>query len=124
MVPNHAVVHPDIADELLRRLGRSWTASGPATPTTQTLLSPVVRSEKFFAFLVRRRCRGPRSSGRAPHRDRRNRRENGPFLQPTVLRVDGLAGARLVDAVREETFFPLLRWWWPSPATTSPSSTG
>jgi delta 1-pyrroline-5-carboxylate dehydrogenase len=32
----------------------------------------------------------------------------GIFLQPTVVRVDGLAGAREYDVVREETFFPLL----------------
>ena len=34
--------------------------------------------------------------------------ETGPFVAPTVLRVDGLAGARDLAAVREETFFPLL----------------
>jgi len=30
------------------------------------------------------------------------------FLEPTVVRVDGLDRARELDAVREETFFPLL----------------
>ncbi|MGZ3146559.1 aldehyde dehydrogenase family protein [Lentzea chajnantorensis] len=33
---------------------------------------------------------------------------NGVFLEPTVVLVRGLEGAREVDAVREETFFPLL----------------
>ncbi len=30
------------------------------------------------------------------------------FLQPTVVRVDGLDRARTYDVVREETFFPLV----------------
>jgi acyl-CoA reductase-like NAD-dependent aldehyde dehydrogenase len=34
--------------------------------------------------------------------------ETGPFLAPTVLRVDGLSDARELAAVRQETFFPLL----------------
>ncbi len=110
MVPNYAVVHPDIADELLERLGEAVDALRPGYPDDpETLLSPVVRSEKFFAFLDQATGAGARVL-RGGHRMEIDGTvsANGPFLQPTVLRVDGLAGARLVDAVREETFFPLL----------------
>ncbi|WP_327705330.1 aldehyde dehydrogenase family protein [Streptomyces decoyicus] len=110
MVPNYAVVHPDIADELLRRLGEAVDALRPGYPDDpKTLLSPVVRSEKFFAFLDQAVGAGAQLL-RGGHRIEVDGTvsDNGPFLQPTVLRVDGLAGARRVDAVREETFFPLL----------------
>jgi acyl-CoA reductase-like NAD-dependent aldehyde dehydrogenase len=34
--------------------------------------------------------------------------ESGLFIEPTVLRVDGLDAARKITAVTRETFFPLL----------------
>src|SRR4029077_11009632 len=34
--------------------------------------------------------------------------EQGFFLEPTVVRVDGLMESRVLACVREETFFPLL----------------
>ncbi|MET7797868.1 aldehyde dehydrogenase family protein [Streptomyces decoyicus] len=96
MVPNYTVVHPDIADELLRRLGEAVDALRPGYPDDpETLLSPVVRSEKFFAFLDQAVGAGAQLL-RGGHRIEIDGTVsgNGPFLQPTVLRVDGLAGAR------------------------------
>jgi acyl-CoA reductase-like NAD-dependent aldehyde dehydrogenase len=34
--------------------------------------------------------------------------DTGFFIEPTLVRIDGLAAADVLDVVREETFFPLL----------------
>ena len=45
--------------------------------------------------------------------------ETGVFLEPTVVRVDGLADAPRLRAVAHETFFPLLPWSSPRPSRTT-----
>jgi acyl-CoA reductase-like NAD-dependent aldehyde dehydrogenase len=110
MVPNCVVVHPDVADELIEHLKAAVATVKPGYPDDEdVLLSPVRRAEKFFALqrdaiahgatLV---CGGGRTElDGTPS-------ETGVFLQPTVLRVDGLFGARRLEIVKHETFFPLL----------------
>lgn len=44
-----------------------------------------------------------------------SRDRSGFFIEPTVVRVDGLRGVRGLDIVREETFFPLLPIIVPEP---------
>lgn len=110
MVPNQVVVHPAIADELLAKLATAAADIRPGYPDDPTvLLSPVLRSERFFAFVRDALDRG----AILVHGARRlevdgSVCDTGPFLEPTVLRVDGLATCREIDAVRLETFFPLL----------------
>ena len=61
------------------------------------LLSPVLRSERFFGYVARTRSAGGATPGarRPPPRGRRvGVRRPGLFLEPTVLRVDGLDGCR------------------------------
>jgi acyl-CoA reductase-like NAD-dependent aldehyde dehydrogenase len=84
----------------------------------EVLLSPVRRSEKFFTLLRQAMARGAQlvCGGERIELDG-TVSETGVFLQPTVLRVDGLAGAREVDAVRHETFFPLLPVVVPEPGS-------
>ncbi|MDN3297070.1 aldehyde dehydrogenase [Streptomyces ficellus] len=110
MVPNQVLVHPAVADELLDRLRTAVSRLRPGYPDEDgVLLSPVLRSERFFEFVKDALDHG----ARVVHGARRLEVDGSPsdtglFLEPTVLRIDGLTRARDVEAVRCETFFPLL----------------
>ncbi|WP_239072266.1 aldehyde dehydrogenase family protein [Streptomyces bauhiniae] len=82
MVPNYVLVRPDEED---------------------VLLSPVRRTERFFGLLDRALEQGAElvTGGKRTELDG-TPSETGVFLQPTVLRVDGLAAAREHDVVRHE----------------------
>lgn len=110
MVPNYVVAHPAIADELLGRVRELALDIRPGYPEDENvLLSPVRRSEKFFALLREAVVAGAElvCGGRRLELDG-TPSSTGVFLEPTVLRVDGLVGARELAVVRHETFFPLL----------------
>ena len=110
MVPKYAIAHPDIADELLARLLERVADIRPGYPEDPTtLLSPVLKADRYFSTLAEAReagaqvlCGGRRvdTSGEPS--------EQGFLLEPAVVRVDGLTEARTLACVREETFFPLL----------------
>jgi len=110
MVPNQVIAHPAIAEDLLDLLRVAVTQVRPGFPEdAAVLLTPVLRSERFFGYIRDAVGQG----ARVVHGARRLEVDGAPsdtglFLEPTVLRVDGLAGSRDIDAVREETFFPLL----------------
>ncbi|MFE0026353.1 aldehyde dehydrogenase family protein [Amycolatopsis sp. NPDC059021] len=117
MVPNYVVAHPAIADELIELVARQAARIRPGDPDDEdVLLSPVRRTERFFELLdqttklgARLVCGGKRIEADGTVSD------TGVFLQPTVVRVAGLARAREHDVVREETFFPLLPIVVPEP---------
>ncbi|MGW2339167.1 aldehyde dehydrogenase family protein [Streptomyces sp. NPDC001661] len=111
MVPNCAVVHPRVADALLARLRERAAAIRPGPPEApDALLSPVLRPDKFYDVLAQATDTGAElvCGGRRLDVHGRPDPTGGLFLEPTVVRVDGLKTARDVDAVRHETFFPLL----------------
>ena len=110
MVPKHAIVHPDVADELIERMLERVREIRPGYPEDpDVLLSPVLKADRYFSTLAEAReagakvlCGGRRvDTTGAPS-------EQGFFLEPSVVRVDGLAESRMLACVREETFFPLL----------------
>ena len=110
MVPKYAVVHPAIADALLARLTSLAAKIRPGYPEDpDVLLSPVLRTDKYFEYLAEATAAGARvlTGGHRVEVDGTSS-ETGPFVAPTVVRVDGLDDARRLAAVREETFFPLL----------------
>ena len=110
MVPGQVVAHPAIADELCARLAKAAGEIRPGYPDDpDVLLSPVLRSERFFACVRDALDRGATlvCGARRLEVDGEES-DTGPFLAPTVLRVDGFARAIGIDAVRSETFFPLL----------------
>ncbi len=110
MVPNYVIAHPAIADELLDRLVTLAREVRPGYPEDpDVLLSPVLKPDTFFSFLEQAQQAGARllTGGRRLELDG-SAAETGIFLEPTVLRVDGLTGAREVWAVSRETFFPML----------------
>ncbi|MFE0047991.1 aldehyde dehydrogenase family protein [Streptomyces albireticuli] len=110
MVPKCAVVHPGVADALLERLVARCRSLRPGYPgDPDVLLSPVLKMDRYHEVLDDARRHG----GQVLCGGRRvdvsgDPSLTGAFLEPTVVRVDGLRGARGVRAVREETFFPLL----------------
>jgi acyl-CoA reductase-like NAD-dependent aldehyde dehydrogenase len=110
MVPNYVVAHPDIAGALLELVKTQIRSIRPGHPEQDdVLLSPVRRSERFFAILDQALAGGGKlvTGGRRVELDG-TPSVAGVFLEPTVVRVDGLAGSRKLDLVRHETFFPLL----------------
>jgi acyl-CoA reductase-like NAD-dependent aldehyde dehydrogenase len=117
MVPKYAVVHPDVADDVLDRLVRRARTIRPGYPDDHdVLLSPVLKQDLYFDFLAEARtagaevlCGGRRVDVHGHPAD------GGFFLEPTVVRVEGLAGARDLRCVAEETFFPLLPVVVPEP---------
>lgn len=110
MVPKYAVVHPAVAEEFLAALVPLVTALKPGFPESETtLLSPVLKTDQYFDFLSEAREAGATMLCGGRRLDVHGEEAaDGVFLEPTVIRVDGLADSRKLSAVREETFFPLL----------------
>jgi acyl-CoA reductase-like NAD-dependent aldehyde dehydrogenase len=110
MIPNQVLVHPDVAERLLEILADEAGRLRPGHPDEDgVLLTPVLRNEKFFACLQDALDKGAQlvCGGHAMQLDG-GRDDTGMFLEPTIVRVSGLARAREVEAVRRETFFPLI----------------
>ncbi|WP_316525462.1 aldehyde dehydrogenase family protein [Kitasatospora brasiliensis] len=110
MVPNQAVVHPAVADELIALVKQKAEALRPGYPDDEgVLLSPVLRHDRFNQFLSEAVEGGATlvTGGHGIQIDG-TRDTSGFFLEPTVLRIDGLRDARKLDVVKHETFFPLL----------------
>ncbi|WP_370268033.1 aldehyde dehydrogenase [Streptomyces sp. V4I8] len=110
MVPNCALVHPAVADTLINEVREQAARVRSGYPDDpDVLLSPVRRSERFFGLLSQALQQGAElvtGGGRTEVDGTLS--SSGVFLQPTVVRVDGIANARTYDVVAEETFFPLL----------------
>ncbi|HEV8558293.1 MAG TPA: aldehyde dehydrogenase family protein [Actinophytocola sp.] len=108
--PKHALVHPAVAGDLLDRLRAAASELRPGDPVcSDTVLSPVLRATAFRRCLddalragATKICGGGRIDVHGEPDP------EGLFIEPTVLRVDGLDLAGTIDAVRGEAFFPLL----------------
>jgi acyl-CoA reductase-like NAD-dependent aldehyde dehydrogenase len=110
MIPNHVVVHPAVAEPLLDRVVSLASKIRPGYPEEQeVLLSPVFKSDLYFEYLEQGVAAGAQllCGGRRLEIDG-TPSGTGLFIEPTVLRVDGLADSRKVLAVARETFFPLI----------------
>jgi acyl-CoA reductase-like NAD-dependent aldehyde dehydrogenase len=110
MVPKYALVHRAVADEVIAALVAAVADIRPGYPEDErSLLSPVLKSTDFEVVLKEALGAGAElvTGGRRLEIDG-TPDENGFFIEPTVLRVDGLAAAAELSAVRAETFFPLL----------------
>ena len=110
MVPKYAIVHPAVADSFIELFLERVAALRPGYPEDpDVLLSPVLKTDRFFDFLSEARGRGGEllCGGRRVDVDGMPS-ATGRFLEPTVIRVDGLERADGLSCVREETFFPML----------------
>ncbi|MGN2637868.1 aldehyde dehydrogenase family protein [Nocardia takedensis] len=110
MVPKYAIVHKDVADTLLEKLIQVVRRIRPGYPEDEgSLLSPVMKSAAFESMLGAATDAGAQvlcGGGRIEIDGTPS--ETGYFIDPTLLRIDGLKVAETLDVVREETFFPLL----------------
>jgi succinate-semialdehyde dehydrogenase/glutarate-semialdehyde dehydrogenase len=110
MIPNQVLAHPAIADELIRLVVAKAGRLRTGYPDEEgVVLSPVLRHDGFRSFLADAVAKGAEivTGGNGLHLDG-TPGDTGFFLEPTVIRVNGLTTARTLDAVREETFFPLI----------------
>jgi len=110
MIPNRVVAHPAIADDLIDLLAAAARKLRPGYPDEEgVLLSPVLRQDGFFDCLADAVAKGAEivTGGKGMAIDG-SRDTAGFFLEPTVLRVDGLDHSKALAAVEHETFFPLL----------------
>ena len=110
ILTKYVLAQPDIADALIERVTARAAEIRPGYPEDDgILLSPVIKTDSYFAMLRQAQERGAELvvGGRRLEVDG-TPSTTGLFVEPTILRVDGMAAARDVDAVRRETFFPLL----------------
>jgi acyl-CoA reductase-like NAD-dependent aldehyde dehydrogenase len=118
-IPNQVVAHPEIADELLDRLVRVAAETRPGYPDEEgVVLTPVLMADQFFADVADALGKGAvlAHGGRRLEVDG-TPSDTGLFIEPTVLRIDGLATGLTMNAVRDETFSPLLPVVVPHPDT-------
>ncbi|GIG61970.1 putative aldehyde dehydrogenase [Longispora fulva] len=117
MLPRYALAHPDVAEPLIAAVADRARDLRPGLPEDpDTVLTPVIRRAEFTRVIAEATDAGAVlvTGGRlldvhgAPA-------AQGPFAEPAVLRVDGLATAARLAAVRDETFFPLLTVVVPEP---------
>jgi hypothetical protein len=117
MVPKYAIVHPEAAETFVEELVGRVRALRPGFPEDpETLLSPVLKADRFYDFLSEARGQGCEllCGGRRIDVDGAPS-ATGLFFEPTVIRVPGLELAGRLSCVREETFFPLLPVVVPKP---------
>ncbi|MGK8520159.1 aldehyde dehydrogenase family protein [Nocardia asteroides] len=110
MIPNQVVAHPEIAEKLLDALVTAARGLRVGYPDEDgVLLSPVLRNERFYGCLKDAVDKGATlvTGGNGLALDG-TPDPAGFFLEPTVIRVDGLEKSREIEAVLHETFFPLL----------------
>ncbi|MFF9482868.1 aldehyde dehydrogenase family protein [Streptomyces sp. NPDC014733] len=110
MAPNFVVVHPAVADTVISRLADAVRTMRPGLPEDRdTVLSPVFKSAEFFTTLEQAVVGGAELLYGGNRIDVEGKAsEVGFFLEPTAVKVAGLALADRLDVVRKETFFPLL----------------
>ena len=109
-VPNQVVVHPDVAEEVIERLVAEVAGIRPGYPDDRdVVLTPVLGVDWFFGCLGEALAKGAAlvHGGRRLEVDG-SVADTGMFVEPTIVRIDGLRGARELSVVRDETFFPLL----------------
>lgn len=109
-VPNQVILHPAIADEVIEKLVATTRLIRPGYPQDRgVVLTPVLGADWFFGSLVEALAKGAKLVHGARRLDVDGTpSETGFFIEPTIVRVDGLRGARDMSVVRDETFFPLL----------------
>ncbi|UGY91014.1 aldehyde dehydrogenase family protein [Streptomyces gobiensis] len=110
IAPKFVVVHPDVADAftaLLHRRVAELRVGPPEDP--DVVLSAVVKRGDCLDVLREAVEQGAEHLCGGELVDVEDKpTARGPFVRPVLLRAHGLAAARRMRAVREETFFPLM----------------
>lgn len=109
-LPNQLVVHPSIAEEFILELVEAVKRIRPGFPDQpDVVLTPVLQSDTYFEYIRDGLDRGAKLlyGGRRLGTDA-EADATGLFLEPALLRIDGLEVAADCAAVHNETFIPLL----------------
>ncbi|MQY10857.1 N-succinylglutamate 5-semialdehyde dehydrogenase [Streptomyces sp. RB5] len=110
IAPKFVVVHPEVADEfttLLHHRVAGLRVGPPEDP--DVVLSAVVKRGDCLDVLRDAVEQGAEHLCGGELVDVYDKvTSRGPFVRPVLLRVHGLATARRMGAVRDETFFPLM----------------
>jgi acyl-CoA reductase-like NAD-dependent aldehyde dehydrogenase len=110
MAPKQVFLHPAVAEEFLELLADRVRRIAPRPlDDPEAVLSPVLKVDKFADMLAEVENAGGvlLCGGRRIELDG-SPSPSGLFVEPTVVRLDGLEASRRVRCVGEETFFPLL----------------
>jgi cytochrome P450/acyl-CoA reductase-like NAD-dependent aldehyde dehydrogenase len=120
--PNVVIAHPEVADELLDRLVAVARALRPGYPDDpEVVLVPTASDVAYRAALDDARRHGAQVLTGGRQMDVHGRDSDiGPFLEPAVIRVEGIDHAHRLRAVRQETFFPVLTVVVPDPVADRP----
>jgi acyl-CoA reductase-like NAD-dependent aldehyde dehydrogenase len=110
MVPKYAIVHPAVAERFIETFLARVARLRPGYPEDpEILLSPVLKTDRFFDFLSEAVGAGGELLCGGRRVDVAGESSAvGMFLEPTVIRIDGFERADGLSCVREETFFPML----------------
>lgn len=112
MLPNRIVAHPEIADELVARILDRVDRMVPGFPDEEDTVLAVLQNQVGY-FKALQECRD--TSGATVLRGGTKRDVHGDvdaalglFVDPAVVRIDGLATAEDMSVITDETFFPLI----------------
>lgn len=110
MVPKQAMIHQDIYDEFKENFLKEVKKLKMGLPSDQeTCLVPVIKSKEFFESLEDALNKGGiliQGGKRTDHKGKP--RENGVYIEPTVIQIDDEKKASTMKVIQEENFFPLL----------------
>ncbi|WP_345035320.1 aldehyde dehydrogenase family protein [Streptomyces sannanensis] len=108
--PKFALLHPSIAEEFTERLHRRVAALRVGPPENpEIVLTPVIKRSQFKEVLQDAVDKGAELLCGGALVDVHGQPSlRGPFLTPALVRVRGLGPAATMQAVTEETFFPLM----------------
>ncbi|MFD0223704.1 aldehyde dehydrogenase family protein [Streptomyces hirsutus] len=123
LAPKFALVHPAVADDFTERLHRKVAALRVGLPDDpEVVLTPVIKRNQCKEVLDDAVARDAELLCGGDLVDVHGRPSpRGPFVRPALLRVRGLERAATMNAVTEETFFPLMCVVVPE-AATSPAA--
>lgn len=110
MVPKKAFVHEKIYDEFLKHFVKEVRKVKVGLPSDpNTTLVPVAKADKFYEFLEDAISQGAKLiQGGKKINFEGIEDENGLFVQPSVLKMEGCSNLKNIKIITEENFFPLV----------------
>ncbi|PIQ89258.1 MAG: hypothetical protein COV72_03985 [Candidatus Omnitrophica bacterium CG11_big_fil_rev_8_21_14_0_20_42_13] len=110
MMPKIALVHEKIFSDFEKEFRRKTESLNIGLPSdNKTLLSPVSKIKEFFIFLDDALSKGAKlicGGKRIDHFGKID--EQGQYIQPTLIKIDGIDKAKQMLCMNEEIFFPLI----------------
>jgi acyl-CoA reductase-like NAD-dependent aldehyde dehydrogenase len=110
MMPKISLIHESVFDGFEKRFTEKVKALKVGLPSDEeTILSPVSKISEFFLFLEDSLSKGATlvcGGKRINHLGKLD--EEGHYIQPTLIKIDGIEKAKNMLCINEEIFFPLI----------------